>query len=616
MEDIMHKKKRKYGRRFTDDEKLKIVQGFLESGMTRTDYCENVDIAHATLNRWLREYGQTGRSKKSRYTPEQRKQAVEEYLRSDMSQSDFSKVWGINQKSLSKWVNLYEKFGGKSLEEGKMYGKGKKRGRKPLSQLIKNEIVAKQKLLPNSGLKKLQNALYRFNGIKVSANSIKKTLEEVNEYEPKVAQPKKRKPPQIRRFERARPMQLWQTDITSYVLPRSKDRVYLVVFLDDHSRYIVSWSLGLKQTGSFVIKTLVEGMEKFGRPEEVLSDQGRQYFSWRGRTEFQRLLEREGVRHVVSRSHHPQTLGKCERLWKSVGIEFWDRAKPKTLDDAIERFKHYVNHYNHFRPHQGIDGLVPADRFFNVADQVRDRLEETFKENELRLAIMERPKKPFYFMGQIGDQKITMHGEKGKLVVRTPEGEMENLEYGELGRKTTSKEEVEKTQKKQLQNDCKTSDTSERIMESSEPRAERESPQTSHGDHRLLDGYEDETGSCEPVGGDTFESLADEQAGRVWDVRRAFETTEDEQKYGEQRRRSEISEEEDQGAGSDYRDARQVDTNFEIDAGLSRSDIEKYDEEDEFEEQGSEAWPETEERDTDSRSRLVSENSYWKKDQE
>jgi len=46
-------------------------------------------------------------------------------------------------------------------------------------------------------------------------------------------------------------------------------------------------------------------MEKFGRPEEVLSDQGRQYFSWRGRSEFQRRLEREGVKHVVSRSHHP-----------------------------------------------------------------------------------------------------------------------------------------------------------------------------------------------------------------------------------------------------------------------------------------------------------------------
>lgn len=156
MEAVMHKKKKKYGRRFTDEEKLKIVQGFLESGMTRTDYSQSVDIAHVTLSRWLREYGQTGRGKKSRYTPDQRRQAVEEYLRSNMTQRDFNKVWGVNQKSLSKWINLYSNFGGKSLEEGKMYGKGKKRGRKPLSQLIKDEILATQKLLPNSGLKKLR----------------------------------------------------------------------------------------------------------------------------------------------------------------------------------------------------------------------------------------------------------------------------------------------------------------------------------------------------------------------------------------------------------------------------------------------------------------------------
>ncbi len=188
--------------------------------------------------------------------------------------------------------------------------------------------------LPDFGIKKLQNFLYRFEGVKVSPNTIKKVLTEEADYQPKVEVKKKKAAPAIRRFERAKPMQMWQTDITSYVLPRSKQRVYLVVFMDDNSRYIVSWSLALKQTGAFVMECLMNGVDRFGKPEEVLSDQGRQYFSWRGKSEFQKLLHQEGIQHVVSRSHHPQTLGKCERFWKTVGKEFWDRTSPNTLDDA------------------------------------------------------------------------------------------------------------------------------------------------------------------------------------------------------------------------------------------------------------------------------------------
>ena len=54
--------------------------------------------------------------------------------------------------------------------------------------------------------------------------------------------------------------------------------------------------------------SLLLGIQRFGKPEEVLIDQGRQYFRWRGRSEFQKLLDREGIKYLVARSHHPQTL--------------------------------------------------------------------------------------------------------------------------------------------------------------------------------------------------------------------------------------------------------------------------------------------------------------------
>ena len=210
-------------------------------------------------------------------------------------------------------------------------------------------------------------------------------------------------------------MQLWQSDITSFTLKRHSTRVYLTVFMDDHSRYIVGWKLQTRQSADLVLESFKEAVSKFGKPQEVLTDQGRQYFAWRGKSEFEILLEKEGIKHVVSRAHHPETLGKCERFWKTVESEFWTRTRPEDLDDAKLRFKYFVDHYNHQRPHQGLGGASPADKFFGVADEVRNAIEKTLDVNALRFAVGELPKPPAFLIGQIGDQRIAFHGSSGNF---------------------------------------------------------------------------------------------------------------------------------------------------------------------------------------------------------
>tara|TARA_B100001971_G_scaffold61895_1_gene56910 strand:- start:114512 stop:116374 length:1863 start_codon:yes stop_codon:yes gene_type:complete len=620
----MKRKKRKF---HSHEERREIVQRFIESGMTAKDFSPTVGIAAVTLSRWARDYGQSSALRKHHYTPEQRRHAIAEYLRSGMTQKQFSKVWGIDQKTLSTWFCAYKKEGPKALENGKLYGAGLRRGRKEISSSFKEEIIKKAQSLPEFGIKKLQNVLMRFDGIKVSPNTIKKVLKEAEVYEPKVEIKKKKSPPVVRRFERAKPMQLWQTDITSFVLPRSKQRVYLVVFMDDNSRYIVSWSLALKQTGAFVIECMVNGLEKFGKPEEILSDQGRQYFSWRGKSEFQKLLHNEGIEHVVSRSHHPQTLGKCERFWKTVGVEFWDRVSPKDLKEARERFSHFVNHYNHFRPHQGIDGLVPADKFFEVANEVRESIEKTFSDNELRVALNKSVRKPFFFVGQVGEQKISMHGEKGNIVVQTPNGDYERLSYEEFGKQNSDrstddegkynkeKSTQELKEKSEVQ-DAETSNTSEGIVGIGNDRTTKESSRSSECDTGILDRTEFEERSGNKIRGNTAESLANESASSEWDVCSSFEATKDEEEYDSERGRSEILEKEDQGIRRDNQDARSIDRNPERDArmsrGWNRANEESYEEEDNQE--GGETWQEAE--DTIRNSNSKSDFGWWKKDEE
>lgn len=218
------------------------------------------------------------------YSPEQRRQAVEAYLKSGLTQQEFAKVWGTSPGSLFNWVKAYKESGPKGLENTSYLAAGKKRGPKGLPAPVKQEITEIKQQNPGFGFKKVQDFLYRFRGVKVSKGSVRKTLKEAEI--PPLPMPKRRarRSKEVRRFERARPMQLWQTDITSFVLARHSTRVYLTVFMDDHSRYVVSWSLALKQTKEFVMETLLQGVQRFGKPEEVLTDQGRQYYSVHHRT--------------------------------------------------------------------------------------------------------------------------------------------------------------------------------------------------------------------------------------------------------------------------------------------------------------------------------------------
>ncbi len=383
------------------------------------------------------------------YTPEKRREAVEAYLKSGMTYEEFGKVWGINGRcTLWKWVKIYKEKGPKGLENG-LYGSHEKKKGAPRSvtEPVREEIAKVKIGNPGFGFKRIKNFLWRFRGLKVSTGTVRKTLIEKNLPKSTQVRRKPKRHKKVQRFERARPMQLWQSDITSFVLARHSSRVYLVAFMDDYSRYVVSWGLHLRQTGDVVIGALQEGIQRFGKPEEVLTDQGRQYYSWRGKSDFGKLLVKEGIRHVLSRSHHPQTLGKCERFWETVGQEFWERVHPQELADTRERFAHFIAHYNHFRPHQGIDGMVPADRFFGLESEVRKVLEQTFKQNEIRLAVGEAPRSPVFLVGQIGDQPLSLHGESGKLVLQT-DGVTKTLEsvvFGHL--KKDLKKEEEKNER-------------------------------------------------------------------------------------------------------------------------------------------------------------------------
>jgi len=323
---------------------------------------------------------------------------------------------GLSTKTLSVWKRRYAEEGPKGLES-------RKRGPKPgprksrLPGAMQSAITQTKSRFPDFGLRRVRDFMARFLQLRVSTGGVRWVLREAGVAPVARAKRRHRRIEEPRRFERSRPGDLWQSDITSYRLARHDRRAYLTVFLDDFSRYVVSWNLRLHQRQELVTECLLEGIQGFGKPKEVLTDRGRQYYAWRGKSDFQKLLVREGIEHVVARVQHPETVGKCERLWDTVSRELWERAHPQELEEARERLGNYFKHYNHFRPHQGLGGMTPADRFFGVADQVRREVHRAQAENALRLALGETPRRRSFLVGNLDGRAVAVRTDRDGIVI-------------------------------------------------------------------------------------------------------------------------------------------------------------------------------------------------------
>jgi transposase InsO family protein len=169
-----------------------------------------------------------------------------------------------------------------------------------------------------------------------------------------------------RRFEASYPRELYQMDIT-YVYLVNEIICYLVVVLDDYSRFCVSCELRRDYRTISMIEVLHRAIERYGKPCKLLTDQGSSFYSWgREQTLFSRYLDDMKIEHIVADPHSPQTLGKVERFHQTIQRELLDKSHFLSYEEARQRVQDYMHQYNYERPHQGIGGVCPASRFQGI----------------------------------------------------------------------------------------------------------------------------------------------------------------------------------------------------------------------------------------------------------
>ena len=344
---------------------------------------------------------------KKHYPFDLKLKCVKLFLEEGFSSSLIEQEVGVDRNNVYRWVKTYRERGENGLRQPAHWRTGKK-----LEPSIRKKIVELKKQDSKRGIRRISDILRRIFLLQASPETVRRTLHEEKLIE-KPRQKPKRNISKPRFFERATPNQMWQSDIFMFRL--GSKYAYLIAYLDDYSRYIAGIGLFRSQTAEHVIEVYRTASAEYNPPKEMLTDNGRQYTNWRGTSRFEAELNKDKVKHIRSQPHHPMTLGKVERFWKSIYEEFLCRAQFDSFEEARERIIHWIAYYNHKRPHQGIGGLCPADRYFEIATELKKTIQDGIKENVLETALRGQPRSPFYMVGRMDGQSVVLKAEKGKL---------------------------------------------------------------------------------------------------------------------------------------------------------------------------------------------------------
>jgi transposase InsO family protein/transposase-like protein len=375
-----------------------------------------------------------------RYDSEFKLRVLKTLEEEGLSYEEAKHVYGVSMATLIRWKELFASGGEEAIRKDSRTADHKKQLSDATQAKFRDHVLQTKQKFPFFGIGRIWHWIRRTFFLPVSHRFIRRTLKEEGLLQPVVS--RKRNPPQPKRFERARPNQMWQSDITAFNIARGL-RVYLIGFMDDHSRYMVGWGLYAGQSGGLVLEVFRNAIATYGRPEELLTDNGRQYKSWQGETDFQRELKREGIKHITSRPHHPQTLGKIEAFWGHMKREFLAHVVMGGLEDMRERMDHWVKYYNFQRPHEGIDNLTPAERYFRFSRIARLEIEKRIRRNEKDLAIGELPPKQIQPVAQLalGDKTLEMKKVGDEFIVILDGQEMSSKDLD------SDKEKTDETQK-------------------------------------------------------------------------------------------------------------------------------------------------------------------------
>lgn len=265
--------------------------------------------------------------------------------------------FGITAPTAYKWLRRYEEEGTAGLEN---------RSRRPhhspaaTAPDIEEVVVAERDSYPARGGRKLRRQLQDRG---VTSTPSASTITAILRRHGRLAPEEERQRP-FQRFEHPQPNGLWQMDFMGH-FAMVHGRCHSLTVIDDCSRYLLVLAASADQRGSSVRHHLTDAFQRYGLPAAMLMDNGSPWGdTWSTpNTPLTVWLLQLGITVIHSRPYHPQTAGKVERAHRTIQLELVNRQVFQDITAVQRAYDHWRHDYNHIRPHEALDLLVPAARY-------------------------------------------------------------------------------------------------------------------------------------------------------------------------------------------------------------------------------------------------------------
>ena len=164
----------------------------------------------------------------------------------------------------------------------------------------------------------------------------------------------------------------WQSDFTDFFIP-SWGWYHDGGVLDDRSRFLLHHDLRPCEKADDAIE-LFDGAVAFAQrthgyaARRIVFDHGKCFEA----NSTKAYLSAANIHPIHARSHHPQTVGKLERLHRTMKetVNLHVYGNPWKLREAIDQFYHF---YNYERYHEALGNVTPADVYFGRAEVILER---------------------------------------------------------------------------------------------------------------------------------------------------------------------------------------------------------------------------------------------------
>lgn len=334
----------------------------------------------------------------------------------------FSPRTRIGRTTILRWLRLYKKSNGKieALYPPDREDRGKSRSMDEETVLALIGLRGEFPRVTVAGLiEKMQEKNLVAAGVSLNPSTVYRLLKQQG-----LVRPGREKAEDRRKFEAELANDIWQSDIMHGPAVKVGDKlrkVYLIAFIDDHSRLIAHGEFFLSEGLSCFLEAFEKGLLKRGLPRKLYVDNGSAFRSHH----LDYICASLGIALVHARPYKPQGKGKIERFFRHVREDFLAGFEGETLDEINSAFSNWLQNAYHERKHRST-GQTPFERFTSKMECLRpspENLKDHFRKVARRSVAKDRT---IVLNGKLFEAPVSLIGKRVELLYH--EGDEDRVE--------------------------------------------------------------------------------------------------------------------------------------------------------------------------------------------